>query len=154
MTNPFRGPLTGPKVFAIFSSFFVVIIGVNLVLAWQAVATFPGLETANSYVASQVFDADRAAQQALGWTVDARVHQGVLEIAFTDAAGAAVEPVAVSAVFGRATVARDDQSPELAFDGAVWRAPVRTDGGNWILRLEATAADGTPFRQRLNIVVD
>ena len=53
--------LTGRKVLLIMCSAFAVIIGVNLTLAFQAVATFPGLEVKNSYVASQSFDDDRAA---------------------------------------------------------------------------------------------
>ena len=154
MVNPFRGPLTGHKVFAIFASFFVVIIGVNLVLAWQAIATFPGLETANSYVASQTFDDDRAAQLALGWTVTAAVHQGELQVSITDAEGMPVQAAAISGIFGRATVTRDDQTPDFAFDGALYRAAVTADQGNWNLRLQAQAEDGTMFRQRLPIVVD
>lgn len=154
MANLFRGPLTGPKVFAIFSSFFVVIIAVNVVMAFKAVSTFPGVETANSYVASQTFDDDRAAQEALGWTVAAAVHQGDLQVTITDAAGDPVEAAAITGIFGRATMARDDQVPEFTFDGTVYHAPVVADQGNWNFRVEATAADGTPFRQRIVIRVD
>ena len=78
MTSLFRGPITGPKAFAIFSSFFVVIIAVNVVMACQAVHTFPGLEVENSYVASQTFDAERQAQEALGWTARAAIEEGEL----------------------------------------------------------------------------
>lgn len=154
MTHPFRGPLTGPKVFAIFSSFFVVIITVNLIMAWSAISTFPGLETANSYVASQTFDADRAAQEALGWDVAAAVHHGDLQVTILDRDGAPVEVAAITGIFGRATVARDDQVPAFAFDGALYHAPVVADQGNWNLRLDATATDGTRFRQRIVIRVD
>jgi hypothetical protein len=45
-----------------------VIISVNLLLAFKAVSTFPGLEVKNSYVASQGFNDRKAAQEALGWT--------------------------------------------------------------------------------------
>ena len=58
-------PLTGRKVFLMFVAFFGLIIAVNVTMAVQAVKTFPGLEVANSYVASQTFDADRAAQERL-----------------------------------------------------------------------------------------
>ena len=148
----FSGPITGRKFLAIFASFFVVIIAVNLFMATQAIRTFPGLEVRNSYVASQTFDADRAAQVALGWTVTAEVTGGELVLAFTDSAGAAVQPVIESAIFGRATSVRDDQTPAFVFDGSVFRAPVLSPGGNWNLRLVARAADGTAFRQR--IVID
>ena len=75
MTSATR-KLTGWHVLAIFTAAFGVIIGVNLTLAFNAVATFPGLETGNSYVASQSFDARRDAQQALGWTVTATADDG------------------------------------------------------------------------------
>ena len=58
--------LTGRHVLAITLAAFGVIIAVNMVMAVKAVSTFPGLETPNSYVASQRFDRDRAAQAALG----------------------------------------------------------------------------------------
>ena len=49
-------PLTGKHVLAITLVAFGVIIGVNVLMAVKAVGTFPGLEVANSYVASQDFD--------------------------------------------------------------------------------------------------
>ena len=61
--------LTGRHVLAITLAAFGVIIAVNMVMAFKAVSPFPGLETPNSYVASQVFDRERTAQAALGWTV-------------------------------------------------------------------------------------
>jgi nitrogen fixation protein FixH len=150
----FRGPITGPKFFAIFASFFVVIIGVNIVLAFQAVSTFPGLEVANSYVASQTFDDDRAAQEALGWTAHASLRDGALVLSLTEDNGQPAEPVSVSGIFGRPTSVRDDQTPEFAFDGHDWRALVNADPGQWNLRLEAVAPDGTVFRQRLVVVAE
>lgn len=64
-------PLTGRHVLAITLAAFGVIIAVNVLMAVKAVRTFPGLEVANSYVASQSFDRDRAVQTALGWRVEA-----------------------------------------------------------------------------------
>jgi len=58
--------LTGRHVLLIFVAAFGVIISVNLVLAYSAVNTFPGLEVRNSYVASQTFNDRKAAQEALG----------------------------------------------------------------------------------------
>lgn len=154
MTSFFRGPVTGPKFFAIFASFFVVIISVNLVLAYSAVKTFPGLEVKNSYVASQTFDKDRQAQEALGWTIDARVQHGELHLMITDADGKPVEVKSVNGTFGRATSVRDDQAPAFVFDGTMYRAPVTTAPGNWNLRFEALAQDGTLFKQRVVVIVE
>ena len=47
---------TGKHALAVFVGAFGVIIAVNLVLAYNAVKTFPGLEVKNSYVASQEFN--------------------------------------------------------------------------------------------------
>lgn len=141
-------PLTGRKFFAIVASGFAVIITVNLTLAYQAVSTFPGLETKNSYVASQSFDADRAAQEALGWDVGAVVAGEELRLRIARN-GAPVEATILSAVLGRATHVAQDQMPILVFDGQDYVAPVDLAKGNWNLRLVAQAADGTKFRQRV-----
>ncbi|EKE43355.1 protein RdxH [Oceaniovalibus guishaninsula JLT2003] len=140
--------LTGRHVFAMFAGGFGVIIAVNLVLATQAVRTFPGLEVANSYVASQHFDRDRDAQTALGWQVEAHVDRGDVVLDIRDAAGP-VQPDELHAVLGRATSVAEDVEPVFVFDGKVWRAPVVLGPGNWNIRLTATAPDGTPFRQRI-----
>lgn len=55
--------LTGWHVVFGFVAAFGVIITVNLVMAYNAVASFPGLEVKNGYIASQSFDKRRAAQQ-------------------------------------------------------------------------------------------
>jgi nitrogen fixation protein FixH len=154
MLQMFRGPITGPKFFLIFSSFFVVIISVNLVLAFKAVATFPGLEVKNSYVASQNFDDDRAAQLALGWDVSAYVTGENLHLVIRDAAGAPVEVAQLDGVFGRATNVQDDQIPAFVYDGQDYIAPVMISGGNWNLRFEAIAQDGTVFKQRVVVLVE
>ena len=153
MINPFTGPITGAKFFAIFASFFGVIIAVNLVLAYQAVHTFPGLEVANSYVASQTFDTDRAAQLALGWTVTAKVHGNSLRLTITDKTGTPVQPAALTGIFGRATSTQSDQVPVFVFDGAAYVGPVLAGPGNWNFRMKATATDGTNFQQRLIVRV-
>lgn len=149
----FAGPITGPKAFAIFASFFVVIIAVNVVMAVEAVRTFPGLEVENSYVASQTFDAERAAQERLGWTAHATVEGGTLVLTLVGPDGRAVRDATLAAEIGRATTQTEDQTLALAFDGGAWRAPVRVAPGRWHLRLAATAADGTAFHQRLDLLV-
>jgi len=146
--------ITGRKVFLIFAGAFAVIISVNLLLAFSAVRTFPGLEVKNSYVASQNWDEERAAQLALDWTVDAVVRDELLTLSITDAMGAPVEVQSLSGVFGRATSVKDDQTPDFEFNGKAYVAPVQTSDGNWNLRLEAVAPDGTDFRQRIVVLVD
>ena len=89
---------TGKHALMVFVGAFGIIITVNLLMAFKAVSTFPGLETKNSYVASQEFDDKRAAQEALGWTVSARATGGLVILSITDQLGRA-RHLAV-AVFG------------------------------------------------------
>lgn len=145
-------PLTGRTVFLIVASAFGLIIGVNLTLAYNAVATFPGLEVKNSYVASQEFEAKRAAQDALGWQVSATVENGRLKLAFADSRGP-VAPEIVKATLGRATTVEADRIPDLAWTGTAYEAPVELAPGNWNLRLVAEADDGTRFERRFPILV-
>jgi nitrogen fixation protein FixH len=146
-------PLTGRKVFLITASAFSVIIAVNLTLAFQAVGTFPGLETKNSYVASQRFDADRAAQEALGWDVALGYEAGNVRLSITGPDGAPVEATTLDATLGRATHVNDDMTPAFVFDGSAYVAPADLGPGNWNLRMRATAEDGTEFRQRIVLYV-
>ncbi|MEO3413558.1 FixH family protein [Roseovarius sp. CAU 1744] len=144
--------ITGRQVLAGFVAAFSLIIGVNLVLAWNAVKTFPGLEVRNSYVASQEFDDRKAAQEALGWVIRADHADGELRLAITDRAGDPVSVQSLDATVGRATHVHDDQKPEFTFDGAAYTAPVRLADGNWNIRMVAIAADGTEFTQRVVLV--
>ena len=147
------GRLTGIQAGLIFVHAFVIIIGVNIFMAYSAIHTFPGLETPNSYVASQQFDKLREAQEKLGWSVDVELAGNVLEVAITDRAGNPVEVAEMNAVLGRPTLARDDFSPDFIFNGTSYVAPVSLNDGHWLLRMDAVAKDGTAFHQRLKMHV-
>lgn len=140
--------LKGTHVFAMFAAGFGTIIAVNLTLAWNAVNTFPGLEVKNSYVASQSYDRNRAAQEALGWDVAARLDGSQLELRFGKD-GAFIRPAIEQAVFGRATSVVADQTPEFIYRDGAFVAPVEAGAGNWNLRVVAVAEDGTRFQQRI-----
>lgn len=146
--------LTGRTVFLILAVAFGIVIGVNAIMATLAVSTFPGLETRNPYVASQTFEADRAAQLDLGWEVSLTFDADVLRLSILDATGLPVEPVAMEATLGRATHVGEDMVPEFRFDGMAYVASADLASGNWNLRFRATAADGTEFRQRIALYVD
>ncbi len=146
-------PLTGRKVLAMFIAFFGVIIGVNLFMAYMAVGTFPGLDVKNSYVASQSFDDDRAAQEALGWDVSVTYQDGELQVAVVDQSGQPADVAKLGAIVGRPTHVRDDQTPEFQQRQGVFKAPATLGPGLWNLRLNATSLDGTPFKQRLTFNV-
>ena len=144
--------LTGRKVLAITVGAFAVIIGVNLVMAYYAVGTFPGLVVRNSYVASQGFNERLAAQQALGWTTEATLIDGHLAIRITTEDGRPAPVATISAVLGRPTTTREDITPDLRYDGGAFVADVDADHGNWDLRISAEAGDGTEYAYLVNIV--
>ncbi|MFD0857593.1 FixH family protein [Roseovarius aquimarinus] len=145
--------LKGWHVLAMFVGGFSIIISVNLLLAFSAVRTFPGLETESSYVASQTFDDDRAAQDALGWDVGLALQDGMLVLDIIGPEGAPVRPEIVSATLGRATSVAEDRTPDFAWTGSALAAPVDLAPGNWNLRVELLAEDGTAFRRRIPLVV-
>jgi nitrogen fixation protein FixH len=150
------GVLTGRKVFAIVAGFFGVIIVVNFFMAFKAVGTFPGVVERQPYVASQTFDVERRAQEALGWTVTPEYDAaaGELRLAITDTeTGYPSEVRDLSVLVGRATQRDHDSTPSFTRSGGVYAAPAVLDRGYWILMVEAHATDGTRFRQRLRIWV-
>jgi nitrogen fixation protein FixH len=107
----------------------------------------------NSYVASQEFDANRAAQQALGWTLDHGYRDGRLTLTFHDRTGALAKVGDLSVLIGRTTEAADDLRPAFAWANGAFSAPVDLAPGKWMVLLEARSANGTLFRQRLDLLV-
>lgn len=145
--------ITGRHVAAMFVTGFAIIIAVNLTLALNAVRTFPGLEVGNSYVASQAFDAERAAQEALGWDASATLADGriVLKI---DAGGETAAATILSARLGRTTHTADDRALSFVPDAGGWTAPAGAlEPGAWYLWLTAETPDGTAFRRRFALWV-
>ena len=142
--------LTGRHVLAITLAAFGVIIAVNMVMAVKAVSTFPGLETPNSYVASQRFDRERAAQAALGWTVTPEYDGGELTLLVQDSKGNPARIKSLTATVGRPTHVRDDQTPRFIYENGIFRAPLTLAPGIWNINVTAEAWDGTVFRQRID----
>lgn len=146
--------LTGKHVLMITVGAFSVIIAVNIFMAYSAIGTFPGLEVENSYVASQSFDKDRAAQEALGWSAEPVYENGTLSLVMRDAAGLPAPVSDLTALVGRTTYAGEDISPEFLYKGGVFVAPVDLAPGAWLIHLEAKAADGTVFRKRMDLFIE
>lgn len=142
--------LTGKHVLAIALGAFGTIIAVNLVMAFFAVSSFPGLEVRNSYVASQSFDRDRAAQQALGWTARPSYENGHVSLWLADATGAPARASDVVLTMGRPTHGREDVTPALRYEGGLWIGEADLAPGAWVAQIRATAPDGTLFRQRID----
>jgi nitrogen fixation protein FixH len=145
--------LTGRHVLVITVSAFAVIIAVNLTLAWQAIATFPGLEVKNSYVASQGFNERKAAQEALGWQLEPTYRDGRIDLAFADREGVPVRVSKLEVLVGRTTTSAQDAWPEFTLMGDVYSAPLALERGKWMVKVTAEAPDGTLFERRTELFV-
>ena len=146
-------PLTGRKVLTIALSAFGVIIIANLALVYAAIGSFPGLEVKNTYVASQSFDAERAAHARLGWSVKTTYEDGALTLVMTDKNGNPAPVDQMQATIGRATHANSDVALDFAQNQSPYSTSLPLAAGKWELRLNAKSTDGTAFRQRLAIIV-
>lgn len=145
-----KSELKGVHVLAITLAAFGTIIAVNLGMAYNAISSFPGVETRSSYISSQHFQADRDAQQRLDWHADLRVQGDHLMLSLRDGSGEGVMPGALQLMLRRPTHQRADQQPRLVAEGpGLWRFTADLAPGNWNADLIAEAADGTAFRQRL-----
>ncbi|TGN42172.1 nitrogen fixation protein FixH, partial [Paracoccus liaowanqingii] len=132
--------LTGRHVLAVTVGAFALIIGVNLVMAVNAVRSFPGLETRSAYISSQQFEAERVAQMALGWTAALSIDDGRSLLTLQDAEGQGVRPKALGLVLRRPTHQQADQHPRLQAEAAGrWHGQARLAPGNWNADLTAEA---------------
>lgn len=150
-----RSELTGRRVLIVVVSFFCVIIAVNYTLASRAIGTFPGLEVKNSYVASQSFDRERAAQNQLGWTLTPEYDAaaGELRLLFADAEGLPAPIADLQVLVGRATEAREDKTPAFTRRAGVHVTELELAPGKWMMQVRAHAPDGTLFHQRIDLLV-
>ena len=137
--------IKGRHVLAMFLAGFGTIIAVNVTMAVQAVRTFPGLEVASSYVASQEFDARRAAQEALGWTATADYAGGALAVRVEGAE----PPARIGVRVGRPTTAPMAEARVANGD----RVALDLAPGLWRVDVTAAAADGTAFETHLSLRV-
>ena len=142
---------TGKHMLALFVGGFGIIITVNFGMAYMAISTFPGVEARSPYVASQTFEVNRAAQDALGWDVVTTLDDGLLTLSIKDEAGQPVQPKILKAIFGRATHTGEDHTPDFTWTGTALTAMVPSRDGYWNLRLELEADDGTIFRRRIQL---
>lgn len=151
MNEPKR--LTGRKVLAITIGAFGIIFGANMALVYSAVSSFPGLEVKNTYVASQSFDEEARAQEALGWAPTISYDNGEFQFALmTDDGG--VFPPELSVEIGRLTHGREDQTLALTPFGDGYVADIELPQGYWRIKIMATTENGTAYNSRMELKVE
>lgn len=143
--------LTGRHVAMIFCGAFAVIIGVNLVLAYTAVGTFPGLETRAPYIESLTFEERREAQLRLNWASDISYKDGQVTLKLTEIGGGSVVTPNISLVIRHATSKKYDQDVPLQFDGHNYVGLIDLPAGNWQARISATSLDGIAFTRTMSL---
>ncbi|MEQ9518503.1 MAG: FixH family protein [Parvibaculum sp.] len=151
-----------------FGLFFFAIFAANGIMVFYAISTFDGVETDNAYrkgrAYNHVLEAE-AAQAALGWTVTLTVTPSTPETPDTLPVQATAifknvdgEPVLledVSVSFWRPTSQGMDVSATMTMHtSGIYEADITlAEPGNWIARVAATAANGTPFLQEERLVI-
>jgi nitrogen fixation protein FixH len=141
---------TGKHMLIIMLSFFGVVIGVNLVMAWFANASWSGLIVSNGYVASQSFNSDLQhirAQQSLGWAVSLSHDAAGLRFSVKDKRGNSVNGLSVAGSVQRTVTNRDDIKLDFAETApGQYSAPAAMAPGLWEAVIQAQARDGTLYR--------
>jgi nitrogen fixation protein FixH len=141
---------TGKHMLITMLSFFGVVIGVNLTMAWLANSSWSGLIVSNGYVASQSFNSDLQhirAQQSLGWAV--KLTHGATEIRFSvkDKRGNHVDGLNLTGAVKRTVTDRDDI--QLKFSETApgeYTSSAAMAPGLWEVFIEAKAKDGTLYQ--------
>lgn len=145
--------LKGRTVLMITVAAFGVVVAANMSLLYAALDSFPGLEVKNSYVASQSFDRERAAQEALGWNTAVAYDNGSLQLDIRESSGLMAEPALLVASIGRTTHTRDDQVLVLERKDDSRIAQLSLEPGLWLLRIDAETADGVAYSRRIPLTV-
>ena len=149
-------PLTGWHMLAIVLAFFGVIVGVNIVMAFAATSTFPGLVVRNSYISSQnyneLLDAARE-QDAAGWRHQLSVDRGVLEFRLATSVGTPARDLSVTAHIGRPSTTRADRDIVLVQNGEAYQAGEALPAGYWEVDIEAKRGGELVFRRTQEVFV-
>jgi len=153
--------LTGRIVLTCLIAFFVVVIGVNMVLVRAAISTFGGLEAESSYKAGLAYGEEIAAaraQQARHWDVSAQLfpdkNETVIEVIARNANGQPLTGLDALVRLVHPTDRRLDQSLELHEAGAGrYRGMTVATKGEWHLLIELSRGTERVFRSenRVNI---
>jgi nitrogen fixation protein FixH len=141
---------TGKHMLIIILSFFGVVIGVNLTMAWLANSSWSGLIVSNGYVASQSFNSDLQhirAQQSLGWTVQLTHDAGKVRFSVKDKRGNHVDGLDVTGSVQRTVTDRDDIRLHFTETASgEYTSPAAMAPGLWEVAIAAKARDGTLYQ--------
>jgi len=149
-------PLTGAKVLAILVGFFVVVFGVNFLMAYDAMSTFRGEAARNAYETGLKYNSEiaaAAAQNERHWKVDVTMADG-FAATFRDADGHAVEGLAVTGAFAAPADAKRDRAFALVETSPGVYAGAAAPAGVWDLQISAKQDNQTMFQSASRLTLD
>jgi nitrogen fixation protein FixH len=142
--EPSAAPITGRHVLFAILGFFVLVTGVNGIMAYKAVTTFGGVETPDAYRKGLDYNQRIAAEEAqagIGWQDELTYSAAdrALVLILKDCEGQPVPGASVTATVGRSATNTFDQTLTMSeISAGLYRAPVNLAAGTWIV--DATAA--------------
>lgn len=156
MTTPPIGERRSLWIPWVFAGCMLLVVVVNGVLVWASVSTFTGVTVPRSYERGRGYDqvlAEAARQDALGWTVELRLDDGLLRVTARDREG---RPLVgrLEGVLLRPLERLEIPLQLRATGVGLWQAefhPPRP--GQWEARLTLWGAGGEPFDIRQRVFV-
>ncbi len=145
---------TGKQFAFWFFGIFGLVFAVNIFMVVMAQQSWPGLVTENAYDESQVFNEQRAAQEALGWDASVSYENGEIILDVVGQDGKPVSPTSIDVKVGRPATDREDAELSMRFNGQDFVAERELGKGQWRVFLKMNAPDGTLFQQTQDIWVD
>ncbi len=156
--------LTGRAVLFMLVAFFVVVFGVNGLMATLAIQTLPGTEVDSAYSASLAYEKEIAAardQDARAWKVNAHVRRGAdggatVQVEARDNKGVPMSGLTFQGRFERPTDRRADQPVGLTeVGGGIYRGSAQLIApGQWDLVLEGDAAGQRMFLSKNRVLLN
>lgn len=154
--------VTGRMVMLSVVGFFIIVIGVNVGMAFIAVETFSGLQTEKPYENGLAFNREikkSQEQAALGWRVEELIIRGAdnvvdMEIAVRDEQAQAVKGLMISAIMKSPADYRKDCRSELIDDAqGKYRAQFPCSAGQWDVEIVARRGGDVIYRSINRIIL-
>ncbi len=135
--------------------FFGIIIATDVAFVVLAYRTFSGQVASNPYEAGLAYNktlAQKARQDALGWTASIGDEGGRLSVTISDPAGRPIEGLGVTATLERPATEQGRRVIKLTPDGAGRYGAPFASGGAWDVRVVAEGPGGDRFEAERRLV--
>ncbi len=155
-------PLTGTAVLLMVLGFFAVVIGANMIMAYNAITTFSGLQSPKPYENGLAFNREIArarAQADRQWTADATIKtrpdgMTAISVHLTDANNSSLRGYELTASLNSPTDIRRDHRMILAEgNSGDYMGSSLIERGQWDMSIEVSQNGETLYRSVSRIVL-